>query len=299
MRFLAEGPNFPDELLLARDEGRLVIFCGSGVSRAFAGLPDFFRLAKHTLDELCPSTDSPAKAAFEQMERISAQDQSSPLSIDRVFGLLEHEFEERDIEGAIGNALRHTSSPNLQAHKALLRLAKTPSGLTRLVTTNFDHLFELSDPTLPLYYPPSLPDPDRPHEFSGIIYLHGRLQAGHESAEGDGLVLSSSSFGNAYLAEGWATDFFVRLLDKYFVLFVGYSADDPPITYLLEGLRKKKGMLRNAYALQAARSSETSRQWAQKGIELIPYCERDNHALLWSSIDKWAERAEERCVGDT
>lgn len=293
MRFLPEGPNFPDELLLARDEGRLVIFCGSGVSRAFAGLPDFFRLAKDTLNALSPTSDSPAKVAFEQIEHINAQDYSSPLSIDRVFGLLEYEFEDKDIENAIGNALRHTPSPNLQAHRALLGLARSPSGLTRLVTTNFDHLFELSDPTLPCFYPPALPDPDRPSQFNGIIYLHGKLRDDYESAEGDGLVLSSSAFGNAYLSQGWATEFFVKLINKYSVLFVGYSADDPPITYLLEGLRKDKGMLKNAYALQAALNDDSTSQWARKGIELIPYRDDNNHALLWNSIAKWADRAED------
>ena len=42
MRFVANGPSIPDELLTARDEGRVMFFCGAGVSRAYAGLPDFF-----------------------------------------------------------------------------------------------------------------------------------------------------------------------------------------------------------------------------------------------------------------
>jgi hypothetical protein len=37
LRFLAEGPSIPDELLVARDEGRVVFFCGAGVSRAARG----------------------------------------------------------------------------------------------------------------------------------------------------------------------------------------------------------------------------------------------------------------------
>lgn len=46
MRFLANGPSIPDELLLARDEGWVVFFCGAGVSRAWAGLSDFSGLAE-------------------------------------------------------------------------------------------------------------------------------------------------------------------------------------------------------------------------------------------------------------
>ena len=45
MRFLKDSPSIPDDLLFARDEGRVVFFCGAGVSRARAGLPDFFGLA--------------------------------------------------------------------------------------------------------------------------------------------------------------------------------------------------------------------------------------------------------------
>ena len=50
MRFLKDGPSIPDELLNARDEGRVVFFCGSGVSRARADLPNFIGLAEQVID---------------------------------------------------------------------------------------------------------------------------------------------------------------------------------------------------------------------------------------------------------
>lgn len=50
MRFLADGPDMPDELLTARDEGRVVFFCGAGVSRARAGLPNFYELADRSMN---------------------------------------------------------------------------------------------------------------------------------------------------------------------------------------------------------------------------------------------------------
>ena len=52
MRFLANGPSIPDELLEARDQGRVVFFCGAGVSRARAKLPDFFGLAEKVVERL-------------------------------------------------------------------------------------------------------------------------------------------------------------------------------------------------------------------------------------------------------
>ena len=60
MRFLAGGPSIPEELLIARDEGRVVFFCGAGVSRARAGLSDFFGLAQRVIETLGVLTDSPA-----------------------------------------------------------------------------------------------------------------------------------------------------------------------------------------------------------------------------------------------
>jgi hypothetical protein len=43
MRFLADGPTLPDDLLTVRDQGQVIFFCGACVSRAKANLPDRFR----------------------------------------------------------------------------------------------------------------------------------------------------------------------------------------------------------------------------------------------------------------
>ena len=58
----------------------------------------------------------------------------------------------------------------------------------------------------------------------------------YQQAVGGRLVLSSAEFGRAYLAEGWATEFMQAAISRYRVVFVGYTADDPPVQYLLEAL---------------------------------------------------------------
>jgi NAD-dependent SIR2 family protein deacetylase len=40
MQFVANGPDIPDPLLQAHEEGRVVFFCGAGISYP-AGLPGF------------------------------------------------------------------------------------------------------------------------------------------------------------------------------------------------------------------------------------------------------------------
>lgn len=195
MRFLANGPSIPDELLMARDEGHVVFFCGAGVSRAFAGLPDFFGLADKIIDKLGVEPDSPACKLI-QDARTSVP---GVISVDRIFGFLEREFASSEIEEAVASALEPPENCDLTAHNILLDLATTSQG-TKLVTTNFDRLFGDCERNLRSWQPPRLPDPLRSNEFNGIVYLHGRAGPDYDRAEGDGFVLSSSTFGRAYVS---------------------------------------------------------------------------------------------------
>lgn len=126
MRFVADGPFLPDELLVARDEGRVLFFFGAGVSRAQAGLPGFLGLAERVLKELRALPDSPAGklvdlAARLQEERIEGV--GGILAADRIFGLLERDFAIADIEHAVGRALRPQPGANLDAHRTLVEAA--------------------------------------------------------------------------------------------------------------------------------------------------------------------------------
>jgi hypothetical protein len=151
LRFAANGLNIPDELLVARDEGRVVFFCGAGVSRAKAHLKDFIGLARSVADKLSISADKPACQlinAIETFPPISGV--GSLISADRVFGLIERDFLSRDIYRAIAESLKPEGTPDLTAHRLLLDLARGPDGTIRLITTNFDLLFEDCDSTIPV-----------------------------------------------------------------------------------------------------------------------------------------------------
>ncbi|MDM8344826.1 SIR2 family protein, partial [Pseudochrobactrum sp. sp1633] len=292
MRFLADGPSIPDELLWARDQGRVIFFCGAGVSRARAKLPDFFGLARQVVSRLGVDKNSPAYKLIQEAQEIDRRvGIPGVISADRVFGLLEREFTSRDIEEAVATALKPPSQCDLSAHKILLDLSTTPQGAVQLVTTNFDRLFEDCGRNLKAWQPPRLPDPMRPNEINGVVYLHGRSTSTYSGAEGDGFVLSSSEFGRAYLSGGWATAFIREILGKYVVVFVGYTADDPPVQYLLEALRRASGKLENAYAFQSGNHDDAAARWRYKGVEAIPYSPDNEHAALWQSLGAWAERA--------
>ncbi len=294
MRFLANGPAIPDELLIARDEGRVIFFCGAGVSCAFAGLPGFFGLARNIIEALGVTADDPARGIIEEAEEIDRRRGISGLiSADRVFGFLERSFLQRDIEAAVAKALRPSFPTDLSAHRTMLELARGPDGKVRLVTTNFDLLFEACENSLPYSRPPRLPDPLRYEEFEGIIHLHGHVERNYERAAGDGFVLSSSQFGKAYISDAWATSFIRSVLDKYVVVFVGYTADDPPVHYLLEALNSFSRSLEGIYAFQAGSEGEAESKWRHKGAHPIAYDEADNHKALWDTLAAWATRAKD------
>jgi len=294
LRFIDKGPSIPDELLLARDQGRVVFFCGAGVSRARAGLPDFFGLAEQVIESLGVIAESPVRKVITEAKEIEARTEISGLiSADKFFGLLEREFYPSDIEHAVSQALQPVN-PDLSAHQTMIDLATTPTGLVKLVTTNFDRLFNDSHPELSSWQPPQLPNPSRAKELDGVVYLHGRANEEYTSAEGDGFILSSAEFGRAYLSEAWATDFIKQILNKYVVVFVGYTADDPPVHYLLEALNKTDDNLEKIYAFQAGTKEEARVKWQHKGVEPIAYDDSDAHKALWDTLDAWAIRANDK-----
>lgn len=294
MRFIESGPDIPDELLVALDEERVVFFCGAGVSRAGANLPDFFGLAGQVMTKLGVHDDDPAVKILAEAREIEARTGMPGLiSADRIFGLLERDFLERDIERAVAQALAPKKGADRWAHELLLDLATTKEGVTKLVTTNFDRLFDDCGRGLKTWKPPELPDPARPGDLRGIVYLHGRATEKYDGSEGDGFVLSSAEFGRAYLSEGWATRFFKDVIDRYSVVFVGYNADDPPVQYLLEALNKSSGRLDEVYAFQSGDADDATSRWEHKGVTAIPYDSNNGHAALWDTLKEWAERAKD------
>ena len=293
MRFLADGPSIPDELLIARDEGRVIFFCGAGVSRAYARLPDFFELAKTVMDSLGTLPESPSRSLIKVANAIEPiAGVGGVVSADRVFGLLAREFGTRDIEAAVAEALRPKSPADLSAHRILIELARGPDKKVRIVTTNFDLLFETSDRRLACWRPPNLPDPRRHNDFSGVIHLHGHVTPAYDGADGDGFVLSSAEFGRAYLSEAWATEFFRAVLDRYLVVFIGYAADDPPVQYLLEALNRTSPLgAERIFAFQSGSEHDAVARWRQKGVRAIAYSDANGHGPLWKTLNAWALRA--------
>lgn len=289
MRFTANGPAIPDELLVARDAGDVIFFCGAGVSRHEADLPDFATLADAVIRSLGAAQDSLARTLLAKARSLGTVPGIGGLvATDRVFSLLEREFETSDVRAAVAEALRPMPDPALGAHRTVLDLATTGTGTTRLVTTNFDLLFEACRPDLPSVGPPNLPDPRREPTLRGIVHLHGRVDQRYKQAADETFVVLSADFGRAYLAEGWATSFIQALIARFTIVFVGYAADDPPMQYLLEALNPVATEPTRLFAFQEGERSAATALWEQRGVRAIPF---DGFGPLWRTLEAWADRA--------
>ncbi|MGA8498550.1 MAG: SIR2 family protein, partial [Xanthobacteraceae bacterium] len=244
------------------------------------------------MNGLGAATDSPARklvAAARTVGPIAGV--TGVISADRVFSLLEREFTVRDITREVAKALRPAPDADLSAHKTLLDLSRGPDHKVRLVTTNFDLLFEAANPRLSVWRPPNLPDPTRHQEFAGIIHLHGCVDSSYQGALGDGFVLSSAEFGRAYLSDGWATQFIRAVTESYLVVFLGYTADDPPVQYLLEALYRTGARQNRLFAFQSGTESEAQSRWQHKGVHAVAYDGGHAHGALWKTLEAWAVRA--------
>jgi hypothetical protein len=291
MRFIANGPSIPDDLLIARDAGDVIFFCGAGVSRHRAGLPDFLQLGGDVINLLGAGEKSLARKLFQRIQDMGPMDGVGGLvATDRIFSLLEREFEQKDVQTAVARAIKPADGANLSAHRTLIDLSRGREGTVRLVTTNFDLLFEQCVEAIPRWGPPILPNP-RGATFEGIIHLHGRVNADYSGPGDEEFIVSSADFGRAYLSDGWATRFMQSLLARFQIVFVGYAADDPPVQYLLEALNLHAGNRSRLFAFQPGSNVDDAALWEHRGVRAIPFDNSNGFDPLWGSLEAWAERA--------
>ncbi len=291
MRFIANGPSIPDDLLIARDAGDVIFFCGAGVSRHRAGLPDFLKLGGDVIELLGAGEKSLARKLFRRIEEIGPMEGVGGLvATDRIFSLLEREFEQRDVQAAVARAIKPADDADLSAHRTLVDLSRGRDGTVRLVTTNFEPLFERCVPGIACHGPPNLPNP-RSASFAGIVHLHGRVNDDYSGPADEEFIVSSGDFGRAYLSDGWATRFMQSLLARFQIVFVGYAADDPPVQYLLEALNLRAGNRSRLFAFQAGSNADDAALWEHRGVRAIPFDNSNGYDPLWESLEAWAERA--------
>ncbi len=297
MQFVANGPDIPDALLLAHEEGRVVFFCGAGISYP-AGLPGFCGLVEGIYKNVGANLSGIEQRAFANRQ------------YDATLELLEGRLPGDRL--AVRRALAKCLQPDLSkpgatdTHAALLHLARNRNGVLRLVTTNFDRVFEdaaQGKQALQIYSAPMLPVP-KSSRWDGLVYLHGRLPEDDSDAVLNRLVVTSGDFGLAYLTERWAARFVSDLFRNYVICFVGYSIDDPVMRYMMDALaadRRQGEQTPTAWAFGQCSPGDESAQheeWEAKGVKPILYrVENQSHELLHRSIQAWGETHRDGVLG--
>lgn len=283
-----DGPDVPPGLLNQLDDGRVVFFCGAGVSMgAPSGLPNFRGLLCHVYQDNHLKPDDIEREALEECE------------YDKAFELLERpgRLRSQQLYESVAERLSALPAGPLQIHRDLLALSRVERG-HQLVTTNFDNRFREAavellghNQQLWTHDAPALPVPKR-DRWSTLVHLHGRIQPGGRRSD---LVLTSGDFGRAYLTERWAARFVTALFREFTVVFVGYSLSDPVMKYLVDAVaaeRAKGGDLGMAYAFDGCDPKERAKvgvAWTARNVVPILYDQRNDHSLLRDTFGNWVD----------
>jgi len=251
--------DFPDELISAHKDGRLVIFVGSGASRgAPSSLPTFDGLVRLiTASTYDRNVDGPEDQYLGRRAKAGAKVHAKAKEI-------------------LGEK---SSQPN-HLHELLVQLS-LGGGPIRIVTTNYDRhlstaISRVHGVAPDTFYAPALPLGSK---FTGMVYLHGSVDR-----DDDSIVLTDEDFGRAYLTDGWATRFLIGLFQTYTVLFVGYSHNDVIVSYLARGLPPHA---KPRFALVDQKDS----RWDFLGIVPIVYPPGTDHTELSKGLEEWIQLA--------
>jgi SIR2-like domain len=283
MKFTETSADIPSELIHEVNDGEVVFLCGAGVSRG-VGLPSFQKLTDDVYTKLGESQ------ANEAAERI-AYDRTE---YDRVLRSLEKRTllpgTDSRVRSAVSEILTPPAGADLSRHLSLLRLSRDRAGRPRLLTTNFDTLFERAaqqagTPALS-HAVKSIPRPGGPRDY-GILHLHGRLADDSLSLEASDLILTSADFGDAYLRDGWASQYVEDRMRLNTLVLVGYAAEDAALRLLLETLdadRDRFRDLKDIYAIEK-RSDDSASLWKAKGIKPLEFPDYD---AIYGALAEWA-----------
>ena len=288
MQFLNNGADIPDQLIRAVNERRAVFLCGAGVSKQ-VGMPLFKKLTERIYGELGARwEDVPAeKKAFEGGE------------YDRALRSLEkwthYPGGPQHIRDATTRLLKAPPEINISHHRDLLYLSRDHQDRPRLLTTNFDTLFERAAKEagglspVPSHTGKAIPKPGGVEDY-GIMHLHGRIIDEDLQLPQTHLVLTSADFGDAYLRDGWASRYIEDRLRLHTVVLVGYQAEDAAMRLLLDTLDADRGRfpdLKDIFAINK-QTTDSASIWQSKGITPI---ECADYSSIYNTLAEWARYA--------
>jgi hypothetical protein len=314
-RVISLGPGLaaiPERLLLAHARGEVLFICGAGISRP-ANLPDFRQLVLDVYQVLDTGvhavlTGVPPGACNQWQANCNGLTERQSAEVKRfvagdydvVLGMLERRLDNQTrgdsrVRREVANRLRLGENRPAPPHRTLMRLADR-GGATTIVTTNFDLLLEVaakkSRTAANTYSLGSIPRPGRQTEFAGVLHIHGALD--RDPDRSSELVLSDQDFGEFYLRRRVVPDFIYDAARLFHLVLVGYSANDPPMRYLLnavaaDGSRFDDLKERFTFFGTDTHDPVALEDWKARGITPIHYDANGGHSALQSTLERWAD----------
>ena len=244
--------DFPNQILGAIQDNKLVVFAGAGASvDKPTSLPNFADLAKEIAEDTGKTLENESCEVF--------------LGALKAGGI--------DVNGIAANILSNSCLKHNALHEAIVNLFSSPENV-KIVTTNYDQMFEQvleeKEITVPVFNSPALP---LGNDISGIIHIHGNVN------DPKYMVVTDEDFGKAYLTEGYATRFLIKLFESYTILFIGYSYNDTILRYLTRAMSREHSA--NRYIL----TDDTKSNWNSLGISAI-YFPKSSFAVMRNAVIK-------------
>lgn len=304
--------SIPERLLLAHSRGEVLFIAGAGISLP-AGLPDFRGLTLKVYEKIDPTVhkiliDIPSQACNQWSLNVSTLTYQQAAEVKRfvmgdfdvVLGMLERRIDGKasaksSVRLAVAKQIRKPKIAPAPIHHALAKLADR-GGATTLVTTNFDLLLEIaarkSEPNIQTYSLGGIPRPGRNLDFSGILHIHGVLD--NNPVRVSDLILSDQDFGEFYLRRRVVPDFIYDAARLFHLVMIGYSANDPPMRYLLnavaaDGNRFDDLKERFTFVGSSQVDPIAIEDWKGRGITPISYDATQNHKILLNTLKKWVD----------
>lgn len=305
-------PRIPERLLLSQAKGQVLFLTGAGISRARpSGLPDFRSLVIDIYEKL----DAQVYSALLQIPRNACNnffldyvgfnpEQSAEIKrfiqgdYDVVLGMLERRLQgaqdiQSEVRLAVINRLSGKALKSNILHKSLVKLSNRGNA-TSILTTNFDRLLQKSiRPNLKEFSLGAIPRPTHHHSFNGVMHLHGLIPGGKDDL--CEMVLTDLDFGEHYLRRRTIPDFIYDAARLYNIVLVGYSANDPPMRYLMNALSADQITFpdikeRFTFIPLEDHDEVSLADWKARGITPIHYEAPDGvHLALERAIEIWSQ----------
>lgn len=286
MQFQRDGIDIPDDLVRAVDNGSATFLCGAGVSLR-CDLPSFKSLTQQVYARLGETAD----------DEPAEHDAICRREYDRALRSLEKRTHRAGspsrVRDAVANLLTVPDRP-FPDHFSLLQLSRDTNGRPRLLTTNFDTLFERAAQAAGMIDVPSSAGVAMPRAGGesdyGILHLHGRIADSLLGLPRTELILTSSDFGDAYLRSGWAARYIEDRMRLGTLVLVGYGAEDVAMRLLLETLDADRARFRDLHPIYAIEKGQlgSASLWRAKGITPIEFPDYD---AIYGTLSEWARYA--------